>query len=171
MIIQGRLLWFGLLLTMGHVQSLFAYEVETHVRFSQKSASCSVLNDQGLMDNLGLKGLEDEDPIWREPVDTRDEDPRKWIVAWVKEYGTPKDPRYKPTIKTLIGWGAKFEDEEFKKRPLNHFFDPLDDRPLHPCLPPLQCETSPDWSLEDGIPQPDLSGREGSAFHASAHGV
>jgi len=151
------------------LQTASAYEVETHVRFSQKAVTCSVLKDQGLMDDLGLKGLEDEDPMWREPIDTRDDEPGKWIAKWIEEYNKAKK-FYKPTIKTLIGWGAKFEDEEFKKRPLHHFFDPVRNEAISKLgiiFP--GANTSPDWALEDGIPQPDLSDQSNSFFDANEY--
>ena len=154
-----------LVCTLLAAQCAWAYEVETHARFSQQAATCSVLADPALMEGLGLDGLEVEDRLWQKPVDIHDPD---WIGKWIKEYNKAEN-KYKPTIKTLIGWGAKFEDEEFKERPLNHFFDPLDGRPIHPCPPFSTCNTSPDWSLEDGWPQPDLGGQANSLFDANNH--
>ncbi|WP_456415892.1 hypothetical protein [Thiolapillus sp.] len=61
---------------------------------------------------VGLDGLE-EDDLWSKPVNLYDP---AWIGKWITEHGKVK---YKSTIKTLIGWGAKFEDEEFLTRPLN----------------------------------------------------
>ncbi|WP_456415353.1 hypothetical protein [Thiolapillus sp.] len=147
------------------LQAASAYEVETHARFSQKAATCSVLGDSAFMEALGLDGLEAEDPVWRRPVDIHDP---KWIAKWNKEHGKVK---YESTIKTLIGWGAKFEDED--ERPLNHFFDPLNGKPLnphpYPCPPGRVCRTSPDWSLEDGTPQPNLPNQRNSFFDANDH--
>jgi hypothetical protein len=149
------------------MQSAFAYEVKTHVRLSQKAATCSELSNQEFVSGLGLKSLNDEDSIWTEPIDDQDDKPAKWILEWIKEYEDPNDKGYKSTIKTLIGWGAKFEDEATTTRPLNHFFDPLDGKPIHPCPPLSDCYTSPDWSLEDGMPQPNLSNQENSFFDAN----
>ena len=81
-----------------------AYEVETHVRFSQKAAACSILAQPAFMENLGLDGLEVENPVWQKPVEINDPE---WIVKWIAEYVDSDKPQiYQPTIKTLIGWGA-----------------------------------------------------------------
>ncbi len=143
------------------LQAASAYEVETHARFSQKAATCSVLGDSAFLEALGLDGLEAEAPVWRRPVNIHDPE---WIMKWIVEY---KKKEYEPTIKTLIGWGAKFEDEEFLTRPLNHFFDPLNGLPFHPCPLGADCNTSPAWALEDGSPHPDLDEQEQSFFDAN----
>jgi len=144
------------------MQNVFAYKVKTHVRLSQKAATCSVLSRQEFLTNLGLIGLDDENPIWRIPIDEQDEDPEKWILEWISEYEKPNDKGYKSTIKTLIGWGAKYEDEEDKTRPFNHFYNPITNMPL----PVPTAKTSPDWALEDGRPQPNLLLQENSFFDA-----
>ena len=151
----------------GFMQLVHAYEVETHVRISQKAATCSVLSNQEFVSGLGLKSLNDENPVWRKPIDDQDEKPEEWILKWIVEYGDPNDPGYKSTIKTLIGWGAKFEDEKFLTRPLNHFFDPLNGLPFHSCPHGADCNTSPAWALEDGSPHPDLDEQEQSFFDAN----
>ncbi len=101
------------------LQAVSAYEVETHARFSQKAATCSVLGDSAFLEALGLGGLEAEDPVWRRPVNIHDPE---WIAKWTAEYVLKNvpvaDKKYDSTIKTLIGWGAKFEYEEFLTRPL-----------------------------------------------------
>ena len=163
---KGLVVGISFLVTILFWRSPFAYEVETHVRFSQQSVKCSVLTDQNLMSALGLKGINDEDLVWQAPVDTNDPE---YIAKWLKEYEDPNDLGYKPTIKTLVGWGAKFEDEEFLTRPLNHFFDPLNGEPFHPCPFGLNCNTSPDWALEDGEPPSDLNNQAQSFFDANNH--
>jgi hypothetical protein len=63
--------WCGLMLLYGKGSQ--AYEVETHVHFSQQSAQCSVLQSRDLMSKLGLAGLNTEDPIWKKPIDSQEE--------------------------------------------------------------------------------------------------
>jgi hypothetical protein len=122
---------FGLLVLSA--TSALGYEIETHYGLSEKSAGCSVLANDAFMDELGLFPLDAPDTV----SDIPDPD----II--------------KPhTLKKLIGWGAKFEDED--ERPLNHFFDPLNGKPLnprpYPCPPGRICRTSPDCLLEDDAP-------------------
>ena len=68
-----------------------------------------------------LAALEVEDSRWQESVDIHDPG---WVGKWIKEYNKAEN-KYKANIKTLIGWGAKFEDEATATRPKNHFFDPV----------------------------------------------
>ncbi len=92
-----------------HQHTEYTIEVETHARFSQNAATCSVLVNPAFMQGLELDGLE-EDDLWSNPVSLYDP---VWIGKWIKEHGKVK---YESTIKTLFGWGAKFEDEEFLAR-------------------------------------------------------
>ena len=154
----------AVLLLLLVLQPAMAYKVETHARLSQKAATCSVLAEQSFMEGLGLEGLEAKDPLWSQPIKKKDDESEKWFIEWIKEY---KKTAYESTIKTLIGWGAKFEDEEFLSRPLNHFFDPVNGRPFHPCPFFVHCNTSPDWALEDGNPRLDLDDQGQSLFDAN----
>lgn len=116
----------------------FGYGINTHYDLSEKSAGCSVLANDAFMDQLGLFPLDAPDTV----SDIPDPDIRK--------------PH---TLKKLIGWGAKVEDNmtllPLSIHPLNHFFDPLRNKPLS--VVGMNFKTSPDWALEDGNPQPDLS--------------
>ena len=105
-----------------------------------------------------------EDSRWQESVDIHDPG---WVGKWIKEYNKAEN-KYKANIKTLIGWGAKFEDEATATRPKNHFFDPVRNEAismLGMIVP--GANTSPNWSLEDGWPQPDLGGQANSLFDAN----
>ena len=161
---KSKIQWIILVYVLLSAQSAWAYKVETHVRFSQQAATCSVLADPAFMEMLGLDGLEVEESLWQRPVDIHDPE---WIGKWIDEYNK-KQNKYKPTIKTLIGWGAKFEDEAAPTRPKNHFFDPVRNEAismLGVIVP--GANTSPDWSLEDGWPQPDLGEQANSLFDAN----
>lgn len=96
----------------------FAYEVETHRALSAAAADAAAIADP--VSDLGLKGI--ADPGQRFP-----------------------DSMGK-TARDLIRDGAKFEDNV--PRPLTHFFDPVNNRPLTVGGVPLG-RTSPDWALED----------------------
>lgn len=93
--------------------SSLAYEIETHNEFSQKSAACSVLGTDGFMEGIGLSSIESKKMLFYRELKGVDDD---------------------YTLQGIIGWGAKFEDEAPGKRPLNHFFDPLDNSAIGLCL-------------------------------------
>lgn len=96
----------------------WAYEIETHADMSTNAARTSVLADLQFLRTLGLKyPIEAEQQKFPSPQNTYE------------------------TILNLVRQGARFEDSA--PRPLNHFYDPLYDRPLG------IGERSPDWALED----------------------
>lgn len=101
--------------------SAYAYEEETHEILSAVAAENSVLkNKSEILTNLGLK---------------------PWSAAetFPNSEGQPR------TITQLFREGARFEDDT--PRPVNHFYDPLNDRPLSVGL--HIGYRSPDWALED----------------------
>ncbi len=103
--------------------AVMGYAVPTHERISQEAARVSVLNKSGsdVLSDLGLKlSIEDRDQMFPNSQD----DQRRVI--------------------DLISDGARFEDDDL--RGLNHFYDPLNNRPLPV---PLTTHTSPDFALED----------------------
>lgn len=105
---------------------VFAYEVLTHQDISTNAVTASVLQTDGtVLSNLGLKPLSDEQ----------------------KFPNTEEQPR---TIVQLFQDGSVFEDRSLFINPryLNHFYDPVYDRPLTVLGVPLG-EKSPDWALED----------------------
>jgi len=105
------------------VSNIWAYEVETHQDISEAAALLSVLERSDLLSEIGLNlGLDDPD------------------------MKLPNSKGVDKTIKLLIRDGAKFEDNF--PRFLNHFYDPLQNRPLQN-ISIYDTETSPDWALED----------------------
>jgi len=100
----------------------WAYEIETHEDMSQKSTEISVIfKDIGVLTGIGL-----------EPIENKQKFPNS--------NGSNKD------IVDLFRDGAKFEDNF--PRFLNHFYDPIQNRPLQN-VSPYSPETSPDWAIED----------------------
>lgn len=103
---------------------VWGHEVETHEEMSQKALETSVVaNDPKLLLALSLQPLSQKQKFPNSRNDNED-------------------------VINLIRDGSRFEDNtETVKRPLNHFFDPLRDKPLTVLCVPLG-ETSPDWALE-----------------------
>ncbi|WP_419613661.1 hypothetical protein [Thiolapillus sp.] len=68
---KSKIQWMILVYVLLAAQSAWAYKVETHVRFSQQAATCSVLADPAFMERLGLDGqacLRPRDRFWDIPV-------------------------------------------------------------------------------------------------------
>jgi len=81
----------------------------------------SIVKEPGLLKTLGLKKMQD-DKIF------------------------PNSNNKRNTIRELVRFGARFEDDS--PRFINHFYDPLQNRPLQN-VSPFNPEISPDWALED----------------------
>lgn len=108
-------------LLMQFFGAAYSYEPSTHIEISAEAAKLSILN--GVLTNLGLdKSIEDADQK------------------------LPNSEGVNRTILDLIKDGADFEDNGI--RSVNHFYDPLHDRPLNILGAPLGSK-SPDWALED----------------------
>lgn len=105
--------------------NVFPYEIQTHADISQAALSASVLNQAtaGTLTDLGFP----------ESINVAQQFPNS--------NGVPR------SISELIGDGAKFEDDNI--RPLNHFYNPLNNTPLTIPGVSLFNFTSPDWALED----------------------
>jgi len=119
-------------LLIGHAPELTAYEIETHADMSREAAKTSVLKDttpSGVLRTLGLNYPIEENVIQVFPNSKTGE---------------------KKSILELIRDGARFEDTLIRipPRPLNHFFDPVNNRPLTVAGISVG-EKSPDWALED----------------------
>ncbi len=94
-----------------------AYEIATHDKLSLKTALCSVLGQDIFMKSIG----------WASILKNDDDDFKFKRVDLIQKTGTTLDL----TTQELIGWGAQYEDDIASiKRPLNHFFDPLRNKPL-----------------------------------------
>ena len=102
----------------GFALPLRAYEVQTHEAISETAAFSSVLAKSGTLEALGLAGSIDSQTL-----------------TFPSPTSTPKNRN----IRDLIKDGANFEDKI--PRPLNHFFDPINDTGF--------LFTSPKWALED----------------------
>lgn len=101
--------------------SAFAYRIQTHRKLSAEVVKASVLTtDSRVLDNLGLKAPSD------------------------KGQKFPNSKGENKKIIELIQDGSAFEDGS--GRFLNHFYDPVNDRPLTLVL---TYKKSPDWALED----------------------
>lgn len=99
----------------------WSYEVFTHSDMARITTSVSVLKQEpSLLNSIGLAGLSEAFP-----------DSRNNLAE----------------IETLIRDGAYFEDD--RPRPLNHFFDPVNNRPLTIFGFSFWNYMSPDWALED----------------------
>ena len=80
-----------------------SYKIQTHDELSKRSALCSVLRNDSFMESIGWSS----------------------ITSIEEQYQFIKEKKKLDVLQT-IGWGAIYEDDtETKKRPLNHFFDPL----------------------------------------------
>ena len=102
-----------------------AYEIETHDELSEAAANASTLvKDPTIIQNLGIKGTD--------------------------KFSNSQNNTQEKTIAELIRDGARFEDgfSYLSTRSLNHFFDPLYNRPLT-VTGSARGERSPDWALED----------------------
>ena len=107
------------------VSTAFGHEIETHVEMSKNAAFGSVLIRPEFLHSLGLKYA----------IDSEQQ----------KFKNSNGDSRI---VVDLIRDGSRFEDDtDTIKRPLNHFFDPLHDKPLT-VLGVSLGDTSPDWALE-----------------------
>ena len=107
---------------LSHSVSISAYEIDTHEKLSIEAYSASDL--QKNPDVQGSLGLVASDKF-------------------------PGSDGIRKSIIQLIGTGAKFEDDTNGiKRPLNHFYNPLNNQPLTVKGITLGA-TSPDWALED----------------------
>ncbi len=93
-----------------------AYKIQTHDELSKKSVECSIMRQDTFMKNLGWVSVDEEgDDFIFKRIDIFNK------TGTTLEY----------TTKQLIGWGSGYEDDIASvKRPLNHFFDPLRNKPL-----------------------------------------
>ena len=107
---------------------VFAYKEPTHEDMTESAMKFSILADtsQNLMLDLGLKNDLTDDKIQ-------------------KFSGHDNTNR---SVKELMRFGARYEDDEETGRSLNHFFDPVNDRALT-VLGSERGAKSPDWALED----------------------
>ncbi len=107
----------------------YGYEVQTHERMSREAVKASVLymKTSGVLANLGLSYAVD--------------DGRQSFPNYA---GTPR------AVIDLFAEGSNFEDGFFylDSRPVNHFYDPVYNRPLT-VLGTARGQRSPDWALED----------------------
>jgi hypothetical protein len=112
---------------MACVGTARGYELDTHAHLSRKAVSHSTLSDPEYLKSLGLAY----------PAD----DPRQSLQNSRGE---------RKTVVELIADGSRFEDgfNCLDGRPVNHFFDPQNDRPLTVLGRELGLR-SPDWALED----------------------
>lgn len=125
-----RILFF-ILVTAGYSKSAISYEVNTHENISIESAQRSILYSN---DNI-LYDIDIDFNSYKMSID---------------------DTSNKYDISQIIGKGADFEDtDEPYPRPVNHFYDPVNDQGLlyrfRPPLPSDLIFKSPDWALEDNI--------------------
>jgi len=121
--------FIAILVILLSAQTSLAYEINTHIKLSDEAVNASTLSkDQATLTSLGLKSVDDKKDV----------------------FPNSKDPNKPRTVRELIQDGADFEDDTDPiKRPLNHFFDPIRNKPLNIIGVPLLNETSPDWALED----------------------
>jgi hypothetical protein len=113
---------------IGHAPILPAYEILTHANLSRNAAEKSVLGDNsaaGVLSSIGLY-LPIQDDV---------------------NQTFPNSMNENRSILELIQDGASFEDNF--PRFLNHFYDPLNNRPLTLPIIGALGERSPDWALED----------------------
>lgn len=105
-----------------------AYEIKTHDQISQKTALCSVLSQENFIESIGWVSIQSQD---------RD------VLFYREDIINKTNNKLEHTTQNLIGWGAAYEDEETKLRPVNHFFNPLTSEGGSAGL------ASPHWILED----------------------
>jgi hypothetical protein len=103
----------------------FAYEQPTHVVVSQQAFNESILQLIPFQYDIGAFGFNND-----------------FSLAYVK---SPDSTGLSSDIYALVQLGAWYEDNG--QRPLNHFFNPVNNQPLPSPLGPTS--TSPDWALED----------------------
>ena len=131
-----------------------AYETPTHRALSEQAVEKSVLRTNGtVLEALGLK------PLYGLS------DPRRGENEKFPSGEKQKD------IFDLVGDGSVFEDD--LPRPINHFYDPVNNQPLTDCGPgSLFCQylsltqRSPDWALEDRGEVTGLFAQNDSFFDA-----
>lgn len=105
-----------------------AYEVETHAAVSAVAVNESALNLPEVVSRLGLRAL---------ALDDR----RQTFLT------SRRDAR---TIRDLIQFGSRWEDDRAAEQALRHFYDPVNDRPLDLGGDGAALIVkSPDWALED----------------------
>ena len=109
-------------------QATYAYKIPTHDKLSQKTALCSILGQDDFTKSIGWVS-----------IDNGNEKFKFKRLDLITKTGSAVDL----TSRGLIGWGAVYEDEEAKLRPVNHFFNPLTSEGGTAGL------ASPDWALED----------------------
>lgn len=132
--------FFLLLVALSFGMYVHAYEQPTHRKMSEAAANASILvKDATVMQNLGIKSSD----------------------SFLNSKNSKK------SIVELIQDGADFEDNT--PRPVNHFYDPLNDRPLIVGI--HVGYRSPDWALEDKTDfgdQQEFSFRDARGFMSEA---
>jgi hypothetical protein len=103
----------------------FAYEQPTHVVVSQQAFNESILQLIPFQYDIGAFGINND-----------------FSLGYVKN---PDSTGLQSDLYALVQLGAWYEDNG--RRPLNHFFNPVNNQPLPSPLGPTS--TSPDWALED----------------------
>ena len=118
MIIKNRKVWLIFPLLLLILTDGWAYGVKTHNILTDHAYENSALTDRTLMMDLGLlESINDPYP--------------KFPKEEVDSFG--QSIYYDPiSIKELVLFGSEYEDEMYLVRPLNHFFDPQNDRGLTP---------------------------------------
>ena len=106
-----------------------AYKIETHDELSQKTILCSTMGQEAFAKSIGWVSLENNDDVYY----------RFKRIDLINKTGSTINL----TSQELVGWGAVYEDEEAKLRPVNHFYNPLTSEGGSAGL------ASPDWALED----------------------
>lgn len=122
----------------------WAYGVKTHNILTDAAFEISKLSSDGtLLVDLGLvESVDDPDPKFpKEEID-------------IFRQSVYYDPI---TIKELVLFGSEYEDEMYLVRPLNHFFDPQNNRRLTPLPRDFIAFRTPNWALED---TGELSGQD-----------
>lgn len=142
------------------MQGVIAYEIDTHARITQKAYELSILNDEDLQTDFGISGVNDfgknyfdindveivtrgstfyEDDIIRDTGSIASS-----IQGWLMR-GTIRED---DCSNVLIWWGKCSNPTDGpvnENRPLNHFFDPIYNRPL--TVVTALGETAVNWSL------------------------
>ena len=109
-------------------QATYAYKIPTHDNLSQKTVLCSILGQDDFTKSIGWVSIENDNEKFKFKR-----------LDLITKTGSAVDL----TSRELIGWGAVYEDEETKLRPVNHFFNPLTSEGGAAGI------ASPDWAIED----------------------
>jgi len=88
-----------------------AYKIETHDELSQNTVLCSAMGQEAFAKSIGWVSIENDDDKYHSFK----------RIDLINKTGSTINL----TSQELVGWGAVYEDEETKLRPVNHFFNPL----------------------------------------------